>query len=372
MCPDDRPATPLTSLTGVMERPRFPRTRLRSAGLALVVGLSCLPLVAPGHAAAQSIEDIQRRVTSLADELDRLEVQMSNLDEQHIEALNRQEELDAEIADIESDVAEAEAELGEMRGTLYTAAVNQFMHGGRNSTLTNLLASVGGVQDALTRSEIINIALNQGSITTDSLDASATELAKKKSKLEKQRRNAESAAAYALERQDNAEQLYAKYQRLLTSVEGDLQEALRAERQRRGRSISPPSKEDTSKYKNIPGVSAKAALAVRRGLELQGVPYSARRPINVSYGLDCSGFTYTAWQAAGVSIPRSSRAQYAGLPKIPKSEAKAGDLIFYHSPISHVSLYIGGGREVHSPQRGDVVRVRSTDWSRVVGVARPG
>ncbi len=350
----------------------LPPRRLRPALLALVAGLAVMPLVVPGLAAAQSVEDIQRQATRLADELDRLEEQMAILDEDHIEAMNLQEELSAEIAAVETEVAEAEAELSAMRGTLYSAAVNQFMHGGRNSTLTNLLASVGGVQDALTRSEMIAIALNQGSLTTDSLDASATELEKKKGKLEKQRRDAESAATYVVQRQNNAEALYDKYQGVLNSVQGDLQAALRAERERRGRSYAPPTREDSNKYKNIPGVSAKAALAVRRGLQLQGVPYSKRRPINPSYGLDCSGFTYTAWKAAGVTLPQSSRAQYAALPKIPKSQAKAGDLIFYHSPIGHVSLYIGGGREVHSPQRGDVVRVRPVDWSRVVGVARPG
>ena len=73
-------------------------------------------------------------------------------------------------------LAAAEAQLSQMRGTLYMSAVTQFMHGGRNSTLTNLFASSGGVQDSLQRSQLLSIAMNQGSLTTDSLDATATSL----------------------------------------------------------------------------------------------------------------------------------------------------------------------------------------------------
>ena len=61
------------------------------------------------------------------------------------------------------------------------------------------------------------------------------------------------------------------------------------------------------------------------------------------------------------------------MPNIPASEAQPGDLLFFYSPISHVSIYLGGGQHVHAPNSGTVVsRWPSVNWSNVVAVGRPG
>ncbi|NDA03004.1 MAG: NlpC/P60 family protein, partial [Burkholderiaceae bacterium] len=44
-----------------------------------------------------------------------------------------------------------------------------------------------------------------------------------------------------------------------------------------------------------------------------------------------------------------------------------GDLIFSRTPIGHVAIYIGNGKMVHAPRRGDVVKVGAVPWERVVG-----
>ena len=102
-----------------------------------------------------------------------------------------------------------------------------------------------------------------------------------------------------------------------------------------------------------------------------GTPYQfARSTPGVAF--DCSGLTLYAWGQAGVSLPHYSRAQFQRGPKIPIAAAQPGDLIFSRTPIGHVAIYIGGGRMVHAPRRGDVVRIAPVDWGRVVGVTRPG
>lgn len=87
---------------------------------------------------------------------------------------------------------------------------------------------------------------------------------------------------------------------------------------------------------------------------------------------DCSGLTKYAWGRAGVSLPHQSRAQYASVPHVSKTEAQPGDLIFYYSPIGHVGIYLGGGQMIHAPQTGDVVKISTVNWGKVVGVGRPG
>ena len=102
-----------------------------------------------------------------------------------------------------------------------------------------------------------------------------------------------------------------------------------------------------------------------------GVPYrfAASEP---GVAFDCSGLTKYAWGKAGVYLPHQSSAQFSSTPQVPKESAQPGDLIFYYSPIGHVAIYIGGGSLIHAPQSGDVVKVATVRWERVVGVTRPG
>src|SRR3712207_3128488 len=58
-------------------------------------------------------------------------------------------------------------------------------------------------------------------------------------------------------------------------------------------------------------------------------------------GYDCSGLTWSSYKAAGVTLPRSSKAQAtAGVP-VARANLQPGDLIFFYSPIGHVGMYIG-------------------------------
>lgn len=68
---------------------------------------------------------------------------------------------------------------------------------------------------------------------------------------------------------------------------------------------------------------------------------------------DCSGLTQWAYRQNGISIPRTAAAQYSSMSKVSKSNLKAGDLVFFRgttggSGITHVGIYIGGGRFVHA------------------------
>ena len=74
---------------------------------------------------------------------------------------------------------------------------------------------------------------------------------------------------------------------------------------------------------------------------------------------DCSGLTMMAWRQAGVSLPHSSALQATYGTRVTESQLQAGDLVFYHSPISHVALYVGQGLMLDAPQTGDVVKIHA-------------
>ncbi|WP_433872003.1 NlpC/P60 family protein [Saccharopolyspora sp. CA-218241] len=103
------------------------------------------------------------------------------------------------------------------------------------------------------------------------------------------------------------------------------------------------------------GGSGAAVTAVNAALSKQGSSYvyGAKGPST----FDCSGLMYWAYQQAGVSLGGSTKTQVNQGKSVSASQLKPGDLIFYYSPVSHVSMYIGGGQAVHAPQPGDVVKV---------------
>lgn len=118
-----------------------------------------------------------------------------------------------------------------------------------------------------------------------------------------------------------------------------------------------------------PAPLSRAAQAVETALSELGKPYR--------YGalgpgtFDCSGLTKFAYGAAGIDLPHSAAAQYRSGPRVDRSQLQPGDLIFWRG-LGHVAMYIGGGRMVHAPETGDVVRVASIDQGAYLGAVRPG
>jgi cell wall-associated NlpC family hydrolase len=102
-------------------------------------------------------------------------------------------------------------------------------------------------------------------------------------------------------------------------------------------------------------VSPTAAPVLAAATSVLGTPY--RYGGAAPGGFDCSGLTSWAWSHAGVRLPRSSGAQRAATRPVAAADLQPGDLVFYGSPVSHVALYLGDGMVVHSPKRGDVVRI---------------
>jgi cell wall-associated NlpC family hydrolase len=108
-----------------------------------------------------------------------------------------------------------------------------------------------------------------------------------------------------------------------------------------------------------PAPNRAAKIAVNTALAQQGKPYvwGGTGP----RGYDCSGLTWSAYRAAGVELPRTSRAQStAGVP-VPRYATKPGDLIFFYSPVGHVGMALGNGLMVHSSTYGKPVSVVRVD-----------
>ena len=109
-------------------------------------------------------------------------------------------------------------------------------------------------------------------------------------------------------------------------------------------------------------VGNRASELVVNAMGFLGVPYK-RGGNTAETGFDCSGFVRAIYaQSIGLILPRRAEQQAAATQNIDKSELKPGDLVFFNTlkrTFSHVGIYVGDGRFIHSPKPGAQVRVES-------------
>lgn len=141
-------------------------------------------------------------------------------------------------------------------------------------------------------------------------------------------------------------------QKILNSLKKEDRERLAREEAARESKILNESKKYAQSYK---GDNTRGSIALKYALAQVGDVYvwAAAGPTR----WDCSGLTMRSFQKAGVSLPHSSRIQVKYGKNIPASSLKPGDLLFFGKPISHVSIYMGGGKMVQAPRPGKRVEV---------------
>ena len=93
---------------------------------------------------------------------------------------------------------------------------------------------------------------------------------------------------------------------------------------------------------------------------------------------DCSGLIYYVYKnAASITLPRTSSAQYSAGVAVSRSNLKAGDLIFSSTDgtgnITHVAIYVGDGQMIHAPRNGknvEKVSINNSYWNKAYVGAR--
>src|SRR6201996_192677 len=126
--------------------------------------------------------------------------------------------------------------------------------------------------------------------------------------------------------------------------------------------VAPPS--DSSAKSFLSGMAGKAGDVVVGALNMIGVRYrwGGNTPDS---GLDCSGFVrYVFQDTLGMTLPRRAEEMSRVGEKVTVSDLKPGDLVFFNTmrrSFSHVGIYIGDNKFVHSPSTGSTIRVDELD-----------
>jgi len=289
-------------------------------------------------------------VASAQREVDRLRTLAAEKFEAANEATIRIKELEKQTNVLENRESVLRKELDSAGLTLSRIAISQYTSPGLGQGLDLLFSSDptkylsdAGVLEMVSRKYAQQ--LREYALKKQNVEATQLVVQDKTSLLKAERAK--------LNRQVNdAKKDLAAAQKILNGLKKEDRERLAREEAARENRILSDSKKYAQSYK---GDNTRGSIALKFALAQVGDVYvwAAAGPTR----WDCSGLTMRSFQKAGVSLPHSSRIQVRYGKNIPISSLKPGDLLFFGKPISHVSMYMGGGKMVQAPRPGKRVEV---------------
>ncbi len=297
-------------------------------------------------------------VASAQREVDRLRTLAAEKFEAANEATIRIKQLEKQTAVLESRETALRKELDSAGLILSRIAVSQYTSSSMGQGLDLLFSadpsrylSDAGVLDMVSRKyaqQLRDFALKKQNVEATQLvvEDKTSLLKAERAKLNRQVSDAKKDLAAA--------------QKILNSLKKEDRERLAREVAAREDKILSDSKKYAQSYK---GDNTRGSIALKYALAQVGDVYvwAAAGPTR----WDCSGLTMRSFQKAGVSLPHSSRIQIKYGKNISSSSLKPGDLLFFGKPISHVSIYMGGGKMVQAPRPGK--RVEVVNFTKMFG-----
>jgi cell wall-associated NlpC family hydrolase len=287
----------------------------------------------------------------------RLEEEATAAAEGAQEAKVKLNSLTRSLAGIQAQAAIQAKTVDAISKTLGAIAIDQYKSGTISQSLEllfssdpSLYLSSAGSLEAITRQK--GIQLRKFQSAEQQLNATSLTVSDRLAQVKALQKKLAEKSALATAKLAQAESLLAKLKK------EDRERLARLARER----------EDADQASSLKAARSAAAVSGRGGMALR----FAFKQIGDKYvfgadGMtywDCSGLTMRAFQTAGVSLPHSSAAQSRMGKSIPFSQKKPGDLMFFGRPVSHVGIYVGGGKMVHAPRTGSRVKVATTDMGR--------
>lgn len=280
-------------------------------------------------------------------------------------------------------VREAEKRMGAHRSVIGEMAADAYRSGGSQQTSLAVLMTADDPTAVMDRLSTLGAIERRNAAVLRDIEVSRQELEQAQTVAKQMTAEAETLAADAAKKK-------AEVERLLGAAKSELNRLTAAERARiaaekaakaraeaaeaarflaaqraaeqRASTPSPSSGGGASSGPQTKGGKGKAAGAVQAALSKLGKPYvwAAAGPNS----FDCSGLIMWAYAQVGVSVPHYTGAIWNGFPRVDKSDLRPGDIVFFYPDVHHAGIYIGGGKMVHAPQTGDVVKISPAFWGR--------
>ena len=365
---------------------------IAAVGVALVAAL-------PVSAAPKSdVASKRAQAVAARAQLAELGAQLEPAIERYNKAVAELKQVDADIAFNQKQIVVTESNL-KVSQTELSSKLQQSYRVGE----ADLIASVLGQQtlsEILAVSELFDRSQNQAADLIDGLQTDKRSLARQRQALEV----AEDRAATLKQQRAQEKQAInagiAQSKSLVAGLEDEIaaliqEEAARQERLRQaamaalaaqqeatnaagnqdfeiGGSVAASgdgaSVESSAPIELPPTDGSIGAQAVAIAMQYLGTPYVWGG--GAPGGFDCSGLTSYAYGQLGIGLSHFTGAQWNEGVRVPADQLLPGDLVFFHSDLHHMGMYIGGGQMIHAPQTGDVVKI-SPLMSAYAGAVRP-
>lgn len=348
--------------------------RLTAGAAALLLSLFSLLSVGDLRAAPRkaTLEAAQERLYELEKDFELVVERYNATNEELIE-------IQAEIAATRLVVEDLRTRMEARQGDAVSLAQELYMSGGTALAFESIL-SAESISEVETAIEYLRASEQAQAKVFEELSVDRAELNRHLSILEEERARAVATEARLSGLREEIEAKVAGQRDEITELNAAIEaaarrraEARRAAAEADAAATVPPVGTPSLSLspRPAPAPNPGAQTAVDAALTQVGKPYQWGAEGPDSY--DCSGLTLWAWAHAGVPLPHNSGMQQAAITPVSRDDIQPGDLLFYGSPVHHVSMYIGNGQMVEAPYTGQFVRVVSADrWSDFVGAGRPG
>jgi cell wall-associated NlpC family hydrolase len=316
-----------------------------AAGLVTLAGLATYAGTA-GAAPQPSITQVEAQVNQLTSKFDQA-------NQQYDQAAQQVSQARVKLSVANKKVAANEARFKKLQGAVAAIAAESY----ENSNMT----SVAGLLTSNNPDTVLNSASLLMEISKGrNQQLSAFLVAARQLRDSQQQAQRTKDALAAVETQRLSQKQHASK---ALSDEKAVYANLTAEQQQTVQAKSVGGSGGTTTPTTTVSTSTNGGQAASFALSKLGCPYlyGGTGPCNSGY--DCSGLAQAAWAAAGVSIPRTTYADWSSLPHVSMSSLEPGDLILYDGE-GHVAIYVGNGKIVDAPHTGAVVEEipMSEDW----------
>lgn len=372
--------------------------------------LGCLvlaPSLVPAPVGADPAANKRAEARRVGAQLEALGRNVEVLAEQIDAGRLRAGELASEAAAAERDLAKAEAKATGAKSRLAAEAVDTYVQGGID---LGGVEPVDGDGDPLRRRQYAMTLQAQKADLLDAARAQAAIVREKRARLNSARARADGAVTAVEQAQRDAASAVSRLETASGRIDGELAGLVEEEREARAeaeatevqRSLAarnpaspvaslaarpaapttvrapvtpgsptalPTARPAPDAGNEAPAPNPGAAAAVAEARRQIGKPYQWAGSGPDTF--DCSGLTAWAWKAGGRTLPHSSGAQFASLPRVNSASAQPGDLFAFGSPIHHIGIYIGGGTMIAAPQTGKNVQYQPAYRTDLTGVVRP-
>lgn len=309
------------------------------------------------QASTAAIQKAKSEAEALRDLVDQLDQQLGAAAEDYNYANQQLEDSQAVAKKLSAELQQAEADLATTQARLNQRVVGIYKSGSLG--MLDVLMDANSFSELVGRLDELAVLGRQDARLVDQISDYKAQVAQKKTKLEaelvQQKLYAEQTAAA----KDKVLAQLAAQTKALKGKEAQLAQLKKEEAARQAR-IAAEEKARQAFLASRPGKVINGAM------KFLGVPYvwGGASPS----GFDCSGLVQYVYAKVGISLPHSSRMQYSCGRPVARSELKAGDLLFYYTPIQHVAIYLGNGRVINAT--GNQVQISDAFTRGYVGACR--